>query len=149
MRSPSEIIAILSLTVLLLVAFVYVAESSIGRARQRARERALLDVRRTDYPLVYEWGPNMKTWGPSYRVVIHEDSFTSNLAGVRFAAPIASIWKVARRSMGKGGACWRVLCNAESFEPQGLAMFGDGICETVARVLAHKAGVEVENEEAT
>lgn len=146
-RSATEIIAMVFLAGLLLVAFTYVAERSLKRASERARARALVDARRTDYPIVYEWGPNLRTWGPSYRVVINEDSFTSDLAGVRFGAPIASIWRVTRGSRPKGGTYWRVLCHAESAEPQGLALFGGGICEVVARVLAHKAGVDVVVEE--
>jgi hypothetical protein len=88
----------------------------------------------------------MRTWGPRYRVVIHEDSFTSDLAGIHFAAPIASIWRVTTGTGQKGAVYWRVLCHAGSPEPQGLAMFGGGVCEVVARVLAQKAGVEVEVE---
>jgi len=128
----------------MLSVLVYFAGRSTRRASERARARAAADCLRTDYPLVYEWGPNLRTWGPSYRVVIHRDSFTSDLAGVRFAAPIASIWRVTTSAAPKGGVYWRVLCNADSLEPEGLAMFGGGMCEVVARVLAQKAGVDIE-----
>jgi hypothetical protein len=140
---PGEIVALLLLATVVLGALVYFGERSARRASERARVRAAAEGRRTDYPLAYEWGPNIRTWGPSCRVVIHEDSFTSDLAGVRFAAPIASIWKVTR-SAPEGIPRWRVLCHRDSPEPQGLEMFGGEMCEVAARVLAQKAGVDVE-----
>lgn len=142
--SAGEIIAVLFACVLVVSLVVYFGTRSARRASERARARAELDGRRTDYPLVYDWGPNLQSWGPSYRVVIDETSFTSDLAGVRFAAPIASIWRVTKVSGQKGPGYWRVLCNAESVEPQGLALYDDGMGEVVARVLAQKAGVEIE-----
>jgi len=143
MLSSGEGLALLLFAAVALGALCYFAERSARRASERARAQAEQDVRRTDYPLVYEWGPNLKTWGPSYRVVIHEDSFTSELAGVRFAAPIASIWKVTKSDVD-GMPHFRVLCHPDSREPQGVAMYGGEVCEVVARVLAQKAGIYIE-----
>ena len=142
MPSP-QIIAVLLFAAVVLAGLVYFAQRSARRESERASARAAVDGRRTDYPIVYEWGPNLRTWGPSYRVVIHKDSFTSYIAGVSFAAPISSIWKVAKTDP-EGIPHWRVLCHPHSPEPQGLEMFGGGESEVVARVLAHKAEVDVE-----
>src|SRR5262245_58597204 len=117
MHSTGSTLVVLVLAGLALIALMNLAERSMQRENARVRARAAAEMQRTDYPLVYEWGPNMKSWGPSYRVVIREDSFTSDLAGVRFAAPIASIWKVDKVHVQKSPGYWRVLCHAEAPEP--------------------------------
>lgn len=52
------------------------------------------------------------------------------------------LWLLA--ALAEGVPFWRVLCHADSTEPQGLELTGEG--EVVARVLAHKAGVDIEEQ---
>jgi hypothetical protein len=52
-------------------------------------------------------------------------------------------WRRPCRVVGEAPPYWRVLCHPDSPDPPELVMAGDEVGEVV-RVLAHEAGVDVE-----
>ena len=114
--------------------------------KDRIWRRVLIESERTDYPLVYAL--------KGLRVTIDQNTLAVE-GSIQQRVPLSSVFLVSCKAKEEvldgppqrlGRATWHIHCFPESDEPTVLNL-GSGEAEVAARVVAHKASVDVDSPE--